>query len=215
MVCLSRIRSGGFSGGLGRALTQRLPGCRVYIASRKQKELERVAKEINSSKGCTGEVRVLVANLMSKNDCYKLAEDLKKAGETKLHILCNNSGLTWGAPLDDFPEEQGWDKILAVNVKSMFYLTVACLPMLEAAGREGGNKDPAHVINVTSGAGVSPTISGLGAKGTVTPSYAASKAAGNHLTRALAGQLIGKNIIVNVGSLDASSSIACFNDVVV
>jgi hypothetical protein len=84
-----------------------------------------------------------------------------------------------------------------LNVKAMFYLTTACLPMLQAAGKEGGNADPAHVLNITSGAGVSPVISGLGAPGSVTPSYATSKAAANHLTRVLAGQLVSKNILVN------------------
>jgi len=53
-----------------------------------------VAKEINESKGAKGECRVLTTNLSGKDDCYKLAEDLKKAGETKLHILVNNSGIT-------------------------------------------------------------------------------------------------------------------------
>jgi NAD(P)-dependent dehydrogenase (short-subunit alcohol dehydrogenase family) len=39
----------------------------------------------------------------------------------KLHILVNNSGVSWGAPFDDFPEEKGWDNVMAVNVKSLFY----------------------------------------------------------------------------------------------
>ena len=38
-----------------------------------------------------------------------------------MHILVNNSGATWGAPYTDFPEANGWDKILALNVKSLFY----------------------------------------------------------------------------------------------
>jgi NAD(P)-dependent dehydrogenase (short-subunit alcohol dehydrogenase family) len=33
----------------------------------------------------------------------------------------NNSGITWGAPYDDFPEAKGWDNVMAVNVKSIFY----------------------------------------------------------------------------------------------
>jgi len=39
----------------------------------------------------------------------------------KLHILVNNSGVAWGAPLDNVPEQKGWDNVMAVNVKSVFY----------------------------------------------------------------------------------------------
>lgn len=39
----------------------------------------------------------------------------------KLHILVNNSGATWGAPLDNVPEQKGWDNVMAVNLKSVFY----------------------------------------------------------------------------------------------
>lgn len=38
-----------------------------------------------------------------------------------LHILVNNSGVTWGAPFDAVPEDKGWDNIFAVNVKALFY----------------------------------------------------------------------------------------------
>lgn len=38
-----------------------------------------------------------------------------------LHILVNNSGVSWGALFDDVPEDKGWDNVMAVNVKSVFY----------------------------------------------------------------------------------------------
>ena len=38
-----------------------------------------------------------------------------------LHILVNNSGVSWGAPFHAVPEDRGWDNIMAVNVKSLFY----------------------------------------------------------------------------------------------
>lgn len=38
-----------------------------------------------------------------------------------LHILVNNSGVSWGSPFDAVPEDKGWDNIMAVNVKSVFY----------------------------------------------------------------------------------------------
>jgi NAD(P)-dependent dehydrogenase (short-subunit alcohol dehydrogenase family) len=56
----------------------------------------------------------------NKTGCDALVDAIKKH-EPKLHILVNNSGITWGAPFDDVPEVKGWDNILAVNVKSIFY----------------------------------------------------------------------------------------------
>lgn len=56
----------------------------------------------------------------NKAGCDALVSEFKKR-ESNLHILVNNSGVTWGAPYDDFPETKGWDNIMAVNVKSIFY----------------------------------------------------------------------------------------------
>lgn len=39
----------------------------------------------------------------------------------KLDILVNNSGASWGSPFDAVPEGKGWDNIMALNVKSIFY----------------------------------------------------------------------------------------------
>jgi NAD(P)-dependent dehydrogenase (short-subunit alcohol dehydrogenase family) len=58
--------------------------------------------------------------LQSKAGCDALIAEFKKH-ESKLHVLVNNSGITWGAPFHDFPEEKGWDNVFAVNVKSIFY----------------------------------------------------------------------------------------------
>ena len=42
----------------------------------------------------------------------------------------NNSGITWGGPFLDFPEEKGWDNVFNVNVKSIFYSKLSFLPFL-------------------------------------------------------------------------------------
>ena len=68
------------------------------------------------------------ADLASKAGCDALASELMKR-ESELDILVNNSGLTWGGPRDDFPEDKGWDKVFHLNVKSQFYLTVALIPV--------------------------------------------------------------------------------------
>jgi NAD(P)-dependent dehydrogenase (short-subunit alcohol dehydrogenase family) len=56
----------------------------------------------------------------SKAGCDALIAEFKRR-ETTLHVLVNNSGITWGGPYNDFPEEKGWDNVFNVNVKSVFY----------------------------------------------------------------------------------------------
>jgi NAD(P)-dependent dehydrogenase (short-subunit alcohol dehydrogenase family) len=58
--------------------------------------------------------------VQSKAGCDALITEFKKR-ESKLHVLINNSGISWGGPYDNFPEEKGWDNVFAVNVKSIFY----------------------------------------------------------------------------------------------
>ena len=44
------------------------------------------------------------------------------SARTSSHILVNNAGATWGAPLDDF-DDAAWDRVLDLNVKGVFHLT--------------------------------------------------------------------------------------------
>jgi len=124
-------------------------------------------------------------DLSTQAACVAVAIEFAKH-EQKLHVLVNNSGTSWGAPFEKY-EEKGWDKVMALNVKGVFYLTQALAPFLEAAGVKG---DPARVINVGSIAGLFPQP---------IPAYAydLSKAAVHHLTVKLAAELGPRGISVN------------------
>jgi NAD(P)-dependent dehydrogenase (short-subunit alcohol dehydrogenase family) len=148
-------------------------GARVYVASRKAEECERVAAELSRAGACSA----LPADLATEAGCHGLAEALA-AREAALHVLVNNAGANWGAPLAEYPDA-AWDKVLALNVKSVFHLTRACLPRLEAAAAPA---DPARVINIGSIDGLRPPILD-------TYAYSSSKAAVHHLTRHLALKL--------------------------
>jgi NAD(P)-dependent dehydrogenase (short-subunit alcohol dehydrogenase family) len=148
-------------------------GARVYVASRKAEECERVAAELSRTGSCTA----VPADLGNEAGCRGLAEAVA-AREPALHVLVNNAGANWGAPLAEYPDS-AWDKVLALNVKSVFHLTVACLPRLEAGSTPG---DPARVINIGSIDGLRPPILD-------TYAYSSSKAAVHHLTRHLAMKL--------------------------
>lgn len=63
----------------------------------------------------------------------------------ELDILVNNSGATWGASLEDYPDA-AWNKLLTLNVQRVFTLTQALLPALEKGAAASGS--PSRVINV-------------------------------------------------------------------
>jgi NAD(P)-dependent dehydrogenase (short-subunit alcohol dehydrogenase family) len=173
----------GGSRGIGFMMAQGLVeyGAKVYIAARKTAEVEAAAVELSK----VGECIALTADLGTEAGCNALAAEIMER-EEKLHILINNAGANWGAPLAEFPDS-AWDKVLALNVKSVFNLTRTLAPHLEKAAQAG---DPARVINVGS-------IDGIQIPALETYSYSASKAAVHQLTKTLARRLAPQGITVN------------------
>jgi NAD(P)-dependent dehydrogenase (short-subunit alcohol dehydrogenase family) len=153
----------------------------VYISSRKAEGCADAERELSAF----GQVAAIQADLSAEAECLRLARQVGDR-EQALHILVNNAGATWGAPLEEFPAS-AWDKVLDLNLKSPFYLTRAFLPLLEAAGT---HDDPARVINIGS-------IDGLHVPTLPTYSYSASKAALHQMTRVLAKELGPRHVTVN------------------
>jgi 2-deoxy-D-gluconate 3-dehydrogenase len=155
---------------------------RVYISARKAGPCEATAKELNAA--YRGECIALGIDISTVAGCQQLADEIIKR-EPELDILVNNAGTAWGAEFDEFPES-GWDKVMNLNVKSVFFLTKALAAPLRAAASADR---PAKVINIAS-------IDGIFVNPTETYSYAASKAALIHLTRRMATKLINEHINV-------------------
>jgi NAD(P)-dependent dehydrogenase (short-subunit alcohol dehydrogenase family) len=106
--------------------------------------------------------------------------------EDAVHLLVNNSGATWGAPLEEYPDS-AFDKLWAINVKGVFHLTRALLPQLRAAASP---EDPARVVNIGS-------VDGIRVPVMETYAYSTTKAAVHMLTRHLARNLAKDHITVN------------------
>ena len=164
---------------IARGLLQ--AGASVYISSRKPEAGDAAAGELSAH----GRVVSVPANLASEQECARLAAEVGRS-EERVHVLVNNAGATWGAPLEEFPAS-AWDRALDLNLKAPFYLTRAFLPLLQAAGTVD---DPARVINIGS-------IDGLRVPEFPTYSYSASKAGLHQLTRVLARELGPRHITVN------------------
>jgi NAD(P)-dependent dehydrogenase (short-subunit alcohol dehydrogenase family) len=173
----------GGSRGLGFMIAKGLlaAGARVIISARKAAACEEAARELSAIGECTAVPADLSTEVGSRQLAAAVAERFDG-----LNLLVNNAGVSWGAPVDEFPE-LGWDKVLNTNVRGVFTLTVALLPQLRHAVRHG---DPARVVNIGS-------IDGLRAPAMENYSYSASKAAVHMLTRHLAKRLAAEGITVN------------------
>ncbi len=156
-------------------------GAKVYISSRKAAACEELAAELSQHGTCIA----LPADLSQMAEIERLASELARR-EQGLHVLVNNAGNTWGASIESFPEI-GWDKVMDLNVKSVFFMTQKLLPLLKAAAT---SDDWARVINIGS-------VEGMHCSILEAPSYSASKAAVNHLSRVMAKKLGKDKITVN------------------
>ncbi|MBE9539120.1 MAG: SDR family NAD(P)-dependent oxidoreductase [Proteobacteria bacterium] len=156
-------------------------GVKTYITARNADALQATADELREH----GECIAIASDLSTMEGLTAFAGEIAQR-EQELHILINNAGATWGANIDEFPEN-GWDKVMDLNVKSIFFLTQKLLPLLRAAGTA---EDPARIVNIGSMNGTThPHMNNY--------SYSASKAAVHHLTRHLGGDLAAENINVN------------------
>ncbi len=173
----------GGSRGIGEMIARGFveAGARVYISARKAEACDATAAELSRSGHCVS----VPADLSTSEGIATLADEVS-AREDALHVLVNNAGAAWGAPLEEYPEE-GFDKVTTLNVKSVFYLTTRFLPLLRAAASAD---DPARVINIGS-------IDGLRVPVMQNYAYSASKAAVHMLTRHLAHHLVHENVTVN------------------
>lgn len=176
----------GGSAGIGLAIARALAhsGARVLIASRKEPACREAAEAINAGPPA-GRAEALPGDVGTEQGVADLVARVGAATD-RLHILVNNAGKTWGAPLETFPYT-AWADVMNVNVAGPFALIQGLLPLLKAGASP---EDPARVVNIGSMVGERPVAESA-------YSYAASKAALHHLTRILAHELAGQAITVN------------------
>lgn len=174
----------GASTGLGRAIAVEtaVQGARVVVVNyaRSAEEAQETVRLVEAQ----GAKAVLVqGDVSNDDDCHRIAEAARPFG--RIDALFNNAGTTMFARHGDLDAVTAEDfhSIYAVNVIGAFQMVRACRGLLEAAPQPGA------VVNTGS-------IASILAIGSSIP-YAASKAALNTMTMALARSLAPK-IRVNV-----------------
>jgi NAD(P)-dependent dehydrogenase (short-subunit alcohol dehydrogenase family) len=176
-------------------------GANVLITSRDESACREAAESIkerlqNSASSASPGVHFVASNVGSRAGCKELAEYTKELFNGKLDVLVNNAGTGWGE--DPYGRESGranwgWDKVMDLNVKGMFYLSRECVPMLDRSNTTlavNETNDPGRIINIGS-------IAGIITQEAPTHAYDVSKAAVHHLTKKMAADLATKQITVN------------------
>ena len=172
----------GSSKGIGRAIAERLAehGARVVISSRKAGPCEEVAVAINEKHG-EGRAIAIAANIASKDDLQRLADDTRAAFGKIDILVCNAATNPYAGPMAGIADEQ-FEKILQNNVISNHWLIQMVAPeMLE-------RKDGA-ILLISS-------IGGLRGNALI-GAYNISKAADMQLARNLAVEYGPSNVRVN------------------
>jgi gluconate 5-dehydrogenase len=173
----------GGSRGLGLQMAEALgeQGARVLVASRKQGELDEACARL-AARGIDA-----IGIAVDLGDAAAVAafarEALARLGQ--VDILVNNAGATWGAPAEDYPLE-AWDKVMNLNVRSIFLLC-------QAFGREMSPRGRGRIVNIASIAGLAGNPPGT----MQTIAYNTSKAAVINFTQTLAGEWGRHGITVN------------------
>ena len=158
-----RVLVTGSTRGIGRAAAQGFAaeGARVVVHGTKTDAAQATAAEVGAvagfgfdlgtAKGCTELVAAAIETLGS------------------LDILVNNAGIFYSGKTEDF-DEAAYDRMMDVNVKSVFFCTKAALPALR--------ENKGSIVNLASESGI------MGQYGCVV--YCGTKAAILNMTRAMA-----------------------------
>ncbi len=169
----------GAAAGIGRATAHRLAGegARLVLADYDARSAERVAREIAEAGGA--QAAVVQFDAADAASCTSMVDrSLAELGE--LDVLCNIAGIwDWGH-FADFPAD-AWERVLRVDLSSIFYITQRALPALL---RRNGN-----VVNMASAA----ALTGLA----YNAAYCAAKAGLVGLTKSIAVELAAKGVRVN------------------
>ncbi|MEO9517233.1 MAG: SDR family oxidoreductase [Paracoccaceae bacterium] len=128
----------GFGAGIARAFADQ--GARVMVADLNTDAAQAIAAEVNGVP-CTVDV--------SSGDSVNAMAELAKSEFGDTDILVNNAGITHlPTPLEDVSEDD-FDRVFAVNGKSVYLTARAFVPDMKTAGKGA-------ILNIASTAGISP-----------------------------------------------------------
>ena len=168
----------GASSGIGRAAARLFAesGYTTVAVGRNEKELSALSQTIKSKKGL---VKIHLADVTEHSQLDRIASEAI-ANFGRIDVLVNSAGTIKNGSIENTTLDD-WDKMMNVNLRSIFVLMQKCLPYLI--------KTKGNIVNVSSVAGTRSFPNVL--------SYCVSKAALDQLTRCSALELASKGVRVN------------------
>jgi 3-oxoacyl-[acyl-carrier protein] reductase len=171
----------GASIGIGRATALALARLGADVALGYRQDAAG-AEETRRAAEALGRRTVVVQADVSRAEEVQALVQRVEAALGPVDVLVNNAGWAYFQDMDAISEED-WDRVIAVNLSSVFLLTQAVLPHMREQ-RWG------RIVNVSSGAARTGGIMGL--------HYSSAKAGVEGLTRAYAARLVREGVTVNV-----------------
>lgn len=168
----------GASSGIGRATAVLLAknGADVVALGRNESELNSVR---DAARDGNGSVKIHLGDITETSEVDRLiSETADHFG--RIDVLVNAAGIIKSGNIENTTLDD-WDKMMNINLRSVFYVTQMCVPHLEAT--------KGNIVNVSSVTGTRAFPNVL--------AYCVSKAAIDQLTRCTALELAPKGIRVN------------------
>jgi NAD(P)-dependent dehydrogenase (short-subunit alcohol dehydrogenase family) len=168
----------GASSGIGKAtaILFAKKGATVIAVGRNEKELNTLSTSLRSK---SGSIKPYLADLTELSQIERLTSAVAE-GQGRIDVLVNSAGIIMNGSIET-TSLADWDKMLNINVRSVFALTQKCLPkLIESKG---------NIVNVSSVAGTRSFPNIL--------AYGVSKAAIDQMTRSAALELAPKGVRVN------------------
>ncbi len=173
-VALVTGAASGFGEGIARLFAEQ--GARVLVADLNEDGARRVAGQI-------GEAAHAMRGDVSQGADVKAMVDETVRRFGGLDVVVNNAGTTHrNRPMLEV-DEATFDRVYAVNVKSIYWMAQAAVPVFRTQKRGGS------IINISSTAGIRPRPGLVWYNGT--------KGAVNTITQCMATELAADNIRVN------------------
>jgi 3-oxoacyl-[acyl-carrier protein] reductase len=172
----------GSSTGIGAASAVALArqGCRVAVHyNRSEDEAREVMEQITAS---GGDAMLVGGDVSDAGEVERMAREVEDR-YGRLDVLVNNAGSLIERRSFSEMTEDLWDRVISVNLKSVFLCSKAVLPMMK---RQGSGR----IINMTS-------VAARTGGGPGSAAYASAKGGVSTLTRAMAKDLVSENILVN------------------
>ncbi len=168
----------GASSGIGRASAAMFAerGATVVAVGRKEKELKQLVAD---AKDHEGTIRAHLADVLEDSNLERVVADTVQKHK-RIDVLVNSAGIIKNGTIENTPLDD-WDRMMDINLRSVFMLTQRCLPHLIAT--------KGNIVNVSSVAGTRAFPNVL--------AYCVSKAAIDQFTRCSALELGAKGVRVN------------------